>query len=1478
MNQKHNEAVPVRVVQGVQFGIISAEEIVAMSAMEVINDGTHRPDGTPEPGGLFDARMGVIEPGQPCTTCNNNSTDCEGHFGYVRLASPVANNGYWRDMTMTLGCVCHQCSRILLPDTDLQTERAAKDVALAYFKIITKKVKVCPHCQAPRLNLVQKKDDKVTLRYTETDPVTRKQRELSMAGARQILAKITTADMKLLGYHPEHSRPESQIITHLLIPPPIMRPSTTDSRDQKVEDDIFHTLRQIVRISKKLETQIRTNQVPEGAIEHLALNVNSLFDNSQKNGGAIKFKVSNKERRGIRQTLEKKGGRVYQNLMGKRQDFSARSVGGGDIANDIDEVLCPLYIAENWKVVETVNQWNIDRLQAMAYRGREYPAIAYLQQDGEYINIQNMKQADLKNIVLRPGDRVERQLIDGDWVIFNRMPSLHRPSMLGARVRIDRGQEKKLGLRAHRRVLGEDVQSGQAGVGSGLGGEEEDIRVAKVMSIKVNPCCCAPLNLDFDGDELNLILSRTIDVIVEISRLMSSREHMISSKNGMALIALMQDGLLGAYTMSTEDVILNQHLAFNLLGINPRYDHLNQPLAPAGVAERDIHVGDRYTALDSSAQGTGPVLVPRGQPYWTSRQIFSTILPPINFDDGKLVIQNGMIQKGTISKEHMAKDKGTLLLAVHHDFGSAFAAEFLSVVMRMCVYLITHTGATISLSDFVISREATQEISNIIEGVKTRCSSLLYQMRTGAFTAGLGQNLLDEYEMLAGNYMSNTVPLTAGVVNREIRPDNNFVTIAEKAGSKGSAQQYRNIVSHIGQQNVGSHRIDKVYHGRTMPCMFHGTDTPESRGFVAESYLDGVDPLGYVWHQMNARNSLIDKVVEVSVSGYLAKKLGKCLEDILVTYDMTVRTIGGRVVQSLHGEDGCNVAKCEKVTLDIFPLTDTEIQARYPDSQDQLIRDRDHLRSIYLKTGMRVQSLTLPMPFNAKRVLLNARRSDAAEAPVVGGRKKTLKRRSENKGGAAKTLTVERAREMLTASLDEYPGLYHRRTAPEITDDIYHHAVRLTQIQMRSVFAPSVVAGPGGLTEEELEAALDTCRRKFVRSLLHPGEMIGALTAQCLAEENTQLMLNAVHSLGAKAKSGMVGGVNRLNEIIRITKKPQSPVMYIYLHERFRTDKNMVRQFASQIEHTTIESLAEYSELVFDRQPFTEASDIVEDRGFIRDTRDKMLGFQVPANATKWVVRVILDRRRLLARRVRVLRILEVLHGSSKFFALSADDNADQIVLRVSLLNNKPDAMQPETAKSLCEELLKFTIYGIPGISDVAVRDQKIIVADPKTGALREETEYYMDTTGSNITEIMSMPFVDQRRTKTNNIYEVYTTMGAEPCRRLIYLELQALFGEAVDPRVILVLTDFMTCRGRPTQINSSGLKVSTDSAITRITFEKNYERLINSSLRGHLDPMTSVSSNVMFGQIIKGGTGYFNLTYDEKAGGVSASELENLV
>jgi DNA-directed RNA polymerase II subunit RPB1 len=1447
MNHKHNEATPVNTVRGVQFGILSEAEIIAMSACEVTSPETHRPDGTPEPGGLFDLRMGPIEPGQYCATCHNNSTDCEGHFGFIRLASPVANNGYWRELTMTLGCVCHSCSRILLPEADLQTTRVAKDLALGHFKAVTKKAKTCPHCQAPRLNLVQqKKDDKVTLRYTEVDPVTRRQRELSMAGARQILSKITTADMQLLGFNPENARPESMIITHLLIPPPIMRPSTTDSRDQKVEDDIFWTLRQIVRISKNLEKQIRTNQVPEGGLEHLALNVNSLFDNSQKNGGAIKFKISNKERRGIRQTLEKKGGRVYQNLMGKRQDFSARSVGGGDIANDIDEVLCPLYIAENWKIVETVNQYNIDRLQAMALRGREYPAIAYLQQGGEYINIQNMKPADLKNIVLREGDRVERQVIDGDWVIFNRMPSLHRPSMLGAKVRIDRGQERRLGMKAHRRVLGEDVQSGQAVSQIAVQGEEEEIRVAKVMSIKVNPCCCAPLNLDFDGDELNLILSRTIDVIVELSHLMSAQEHMISSKNGMALIALMQDGLLGAYTMSTEDVILNQHLAFNLLGINPRYDHQNRPLEPAGVAQKDIYAG---------ASPHSPVMVPRGQPYWTSRQIFSTILPPINFDDGKLVIVNGMITKGTIGKEHMAKDKGTLLLAIHHDFGSRFAAEFLSVLMRMCVYLITHTGATVSLSDYDVSRDTTQEIADIIEGVKTRCSSLLYQMRTGTFTSGLGQNPLEEYEMLVGNYMSNTVALTANAVNRDIRPDNNFLTIAEKAGSKGNAGQYRLIVSHIGQQNVGSNRIEQVYHGRTMPSFHHGTNTPESRGFVGESYLGGVGPLGYVWHQMNSRNSLIDKVVEVSTSGYLAKKLGKCLEDILVTYDMTVRTVAGRVIQSLHGEDGCNVAKCERVTFETFGLSNEAIRDRYPDADDakQIISDRDTLRSMYLKTGIRIQSLTLPLPFNARRVLLNARK-DSKEGFV----------------------SLKRAREMLETFMRELPGLYHRRTMPEITDDIYKHAVGLTAIQMRAIFAPCLVSRQ--LSEEELAAALDTCRRKFMRSLLHPGEMIGALTAQCLAEENTQLMLNAVHSLGAKAKSGMVGGVARLNEIIRITKKPQSPVMYIYLKERFRGDKHMVRQFASQIEHTTIESLAEYAELVFDRQPFSDQSDIVEDRGFIRDTREKLLGFQVPPNATKWVVRVILSRSRLLARRVRIMRILEVLHGSSKFFAVASDDNADQIVLRVSLLNGKPDAMQPETARALKDELMGFTVYGIAGISDVAVRDQKLIVPDPETGALREETEYFMDTTGSNITEIMSMPFVDQRRTRTNDINEVYTTMGSEPCRRLIYLELQALFGEAVDPRVILVLTDFMTCRGRPTQINSSGLKVSTDSALTRITFEKNYERLVNSSLRGHLDPMTSTSGNVMFGQIIRGGTGYFNLTYDERAGGISASELERLV
>ena len=439
---------PSRII-GIQFSILSPEEIVRNSVVEITSKDTYANGNKPVIGGLFDPRMGVLEPGLICPTDGYTYIDSPGYFGHLNLARPVFFLHHMKDIMKILKCVCYKCSKLLIDKSqhrhilDWQAEKRWD-----YVKETCKKVKRCG--DATNNGCGCKQCDKLKLEgfdklyaiwnnmqrenSNEAEPINMR---LTPEIVLKIFRRISDEDITFMGFSPIWSRPEWLICRVLPIAPPAVRPSVKQDAQQRSEDDLTHIYNHIVKTNRELTDKMNANAEPEtidGLTMILQYYVAMIANNKQK-GTAPMAQRSGRPYQCISGRLNGKAGRIRGNLMGKRVDYSARSVITGDPNLSMKQLGVPLKIAKNITKPVVVNDRNRDFLMRLVRNGpEEHPGAKIIERkNGHRIYL---RRVDRNSIVLENGDIVHRHMMDGDAVLFNRQPSLHRMSMMCHIVRI----------------------------------------------------------------------------------------------------------------------------------------------------------------------------------------------------------------------------------------------------------------------------------------------------------------------------------------------------------------------------------------------------------------------------------------------------------------------------------------------------------------------------------------------------------------------------------------------------------------------------------------------------------------------------------------------------------------------------------------------------------------------------------------------------------------------------------------------------------------------------------------------------------------------------------------------------------------------------------------------------------------------------------------------------------------------------------
>lgn len=466
-------------IKSIQFCVLSPDEIRKRSVAEITKTETYV-GMEPVPHGLFDPRMGAIDHNRVCKTCEQKNTFCPGHFGHIELAKPVFHVQFSDIVRKLLRCVCFRCSALLL-DLDnpqvkaILSKRCSRQKRWELMSKLCVKIKRCGQdtldgCGARQPDKIQRTENiRMMMEWKDADgpngETTTRQQVFTAEDALRILRRITDEHSEALGFHPKFNRPEWMICTVLPVPPPAVRPSVRNDTGARSEDDLTHKLSDIVKYNQMLKIKIEkgaTNEQVDYFTTIVQYHAATLIDNNIPHFNKAVDRTG-RAFRSLTDRLRSKEGRIRGNLMGKRVDFSARTVITPDPNLSIDELGVPSRIAMNLTFPEVVNKHNMDEMYRLVRNGPEvYPGAKHVRKINQGNRTIRLKGNDTSAIELEEGDVVERHLRNGDYVLFNRQPSLHKMSMM-----------------AHR------------------------VRVMNYNTFRLNVCVCASYNADFDGDKLD---------------------------------------------------------------------------------------------------------------------------------------------------------------------------------------------------------------------------------------------------------------------------------------------------------------------------------------------------------------------------------------------------------------------------------------------------------------------------------------------------------------------------------------------------------------------------------------------------------------------------------------------------------------------------------------------------------------------------------------------------------------------------------------------------------------------------------------------------------------------------------------------------------------------------------------------------------------------------------------------------------------
>uniref|UniRef100_A0A182W273 DNA-directed RNA polymerase subunit n=1 Tax=Anopheles minimus TaxID=112268 RepID=A0A182W273_9DIPT len=807
---------------------------------------------------------------------------------------------------------------------------------------------------------------------------------------------------------------------------------------------------------------------------------------------------------GLKQLIEKKTGLIRMNMMGKRVNHAARTVITPDPYIGIEEIGIPTRFAKKLTYPVPVTPWNVAELRRWVLNGPDvYPGANMIEEANgrvSKISASNVTQREsMAKTLLTPyaagGDAsasdsikiVHRHLQNGDVLLLNRQPTLHRPSIMAHRAKI-------------------------------LGGE-------KIFRLHYSNC--KSYNADFDGDEMNAHLPQNEVARAEAVSLVAVPHHYLVPKDGTPLGGLIQDHIVSAVKLFIRGKFFNredyQQLVFQALSNKKG----NIDLLPPSILKPNWRI---HPAREWQSGGTP--------------------LEENELSESEVFIRQGELLCGILDKNHFGATPYGLIHCMYELYGGVCSTALLSALSRLFTYYLQWDGFTLGVRDILVRSKADRKRAKIIRECRDQAGHeaaaaalelpatvsrevLAKRMREAYAKNPKFRSILDrKYKTALDTYTNriNNACLPEGLISKF--PENNLQLMVQ-SGAKGSTVNTMQISCLLGQIELEGKRPPLMMSGRSLPSFADFETSPKSGGFIDGRFMTGIQPQDFFFHCMAGREGLIDTAVKTSRSGYLQRCLVKHLEGLSVHYDMTVRESDGGVLQFMYGEDGMDIGKTQFIA--------NEKQTRFLDMNRDVIVQKDVLKR--LKTGSDEDPLNEALRNHVKKMKRWIKQNGGSNPTVQKCRTSPFTLFSAEHGEAVRTKVTKpdevksNGRSKLTEKLLKRWKKLDPATKREYTNRAAH-----CPDPVASVFSPDAHFG---VLSEKLDDLLRKYKRtqkpihnieelmqvKASESLVAPGEPVGVLAAQSIGEPSTQMTLNTFHFAG-RGEMNVTLGIPRLREIL----------------------------------------------------------------------------------------------------------------------------------------------------------------------------------------------------------------------------------------------------------------------------------------------------------------------------------------------------------
>jgi hypothetical protein len=374
--------------------------------------------------------------------------------------------------------------------------------------------------------------------------------------------------------------------------------------------------------------------------------------------------------------------------------------------------------------------------------------------------------------------------------------------------------------------------------------------------------------------------------------------------------------------------------------------------------------------------------------------------------------------------------------------------------------------------------------------------------------------------------------------------------------------------------------------------------------------------------------------------------------------------------------------------------------------------------------------------------------------------------------------------------------------------------------------------------------------------------------------------LNTKHSAGVANKGTM--GVSRIEELLHFSRDIKTPQMTIYFDDNICYDRSKVNKIASYLTHLSIKELIKSAEIYYDNNSEDELSNLIKND---KVTQPFFINNQkVELSSLPFVFRLKLDMEKMHDKETTLLDIkTKFISHWTKYFShfKNLKKNEKEIfskIIRCAILSNNNVDNQIIHIRfsmssfnyNLLTEFLKIvldqiTLKGIDNITNSDMSNDRKLIFD-ETGDMKVDKEYIVYTEGINMEKIKYIKGININKSTCNDIGTIYKLYGIEAARQTLLNEFMLTFtagGSNINHNHMSVLIDMMTHTGNIISIDRHGLSKIDSEPLSRASFEKTMDHFVNAAIFNEVDNIQSVSSRVMIGRVIPGGTGSFDLLLD---------------